>query len=578
MFCSKCGNKINKNAIFCDRCGERVEIKTFNSRETEIEQTNIVNIVPTEKFNSLIQKQIHKNNFVVSACKKPIIPILIVITVAVILCVVLSMLFGGRSEDVSSEIGSLVLVYDSKNNITRVVYNNELLENYIPGDATVPRRSGLTLSPVYCESSLDRKIYAITDENSDLYIIDEKGIQFVAHYVKDFSISYNGKGLSYIDYDGNLMLFNCTKKESRKIDSANSIEDFCISPDGQCVAYYKNDNGEYIMYSYTKGKTGIIAEGVKPIAVSEYALGYFALDKSDLYYISQEGVKEKIGSCMELCFNQKNSELIYCESLSNNSKWYYFSASEGKISFFDTDTDWRTIKVLYNNNLYNSIYFRVVPCDSLKNGSIYFSKYDIVTDSYNLIMINDKCEKEESNPISFKGLNNASSGYNYSGRSYYYFKNELLVYDNCFFKNGKEEEIMAFKDIDNVYAYRVSDNGESIYYITYDGNLYYSNINSNQSIEIYRGSNFLRRLNILQDHYLLFETDANEIYITDNSGEVKKVASGYKKFFDVISEKVNNINTYDAYVSFYTSSMVYRIDDNIYILKPDGTSELIVGQ
>lgn len=169
MFCSKCGNQLPDSAAFCDKCGQKVEIKMLNPTKAELKQA-ITKGISNGSTSQLSQ---------VTVRKKPIIPIIAAVS-AIALCFALCMLFFVKPKTNSSENGSLVLVYDSNQKITRIVYNDALLDDYLQGNE----------SNSSCESSLDGNTYAINGKDRTLYIIDVQGLKTVAYDVNEFSLSY----------------------------------------------------------------------------------------------------------------------------------------------------------------------------------------------------------------------------------------------------------------------------------------------------------------------------------------------------------------------------------------------------
>lgn len=371
MFCSKCGKQLLDGSVFCDKCGQKVktDISTPVTEEV-VEEPNIGSVVQTVIDNNMAQPKTQINT---SVRKKPIVPIAIAATIVAALCVVLYLIFMenqfvGITEGNYNKTGSLVLVYDQNEDITRVVYNNVLLKDYFQGNASYDYYTLI-------ESSLDKNAYAIRGQDQILYFVDQEGIQFVAYDVLTFSLSYNGKGLTYVDLDGNVIIYDCDQKEKAIISNEYTAKELnlnylCISPDGKSVAFSAYSSDEYVMYSYVNGKNDMVSKNIFPIAICNNGESCFAHDQNkNLYYI-KNGEMQNISSSYiygENIFNKKNDEIIYNEQYEGGYSTFYFSANGGKTEIFNSN-DGLICEVLYPNNMIKrkNPSMKIIPSDSLK--------------------------------------------------------------------------------------------------------------------------------------------------------------------------------------------------------------------
>ncbi|MCM1059927.1 MAG: zinc ribbon domain-containing protein [Eubacterium sp.] len=567
MFCFKCGNELPDSAAFCDKCGQKAEIKMINPTEAEVKQILSKDTVNKTQTGASLHA-VHP---------KPKVIVIAAVTAAV-LCVVLYLLFFVNRKNNSPQNGSLVLVYDSNQNITRIVYNDILLDDYLQGDENASS----------CESSLDGNTYAINTKDRTLYLIDGHGLKTVAYDVDDFSLSYNGGGMIYSDTEENVFMYDCVKKEKTKIanNNSNQILNLCISPDGQSAAYTEYSDGEYTMYSYAENEKNKVAKDMLPLAVSDNFVGCFAFDTSDsLYYIDDLGEKERVASSFafkEFVLNKNNTEIIFYDGeWYDEGRYYYFSSDGEKVMLYDK------ISSLYDNNSYNlpcficpnntlcknytasSGYYgayNIIPLDSLKSGAVYLYENDESTGSCNMITVDSKGEKKKLrvDPIDYLGS--------------VYFNGDILSYGGHIYKydlTTEELNDIYSLDLNTSSDLIVSNSGETIYYKK-DGYVYcardvYGNGKKYEETEIGMYDNY-SNLVLLKDRYLLFSLK-EKIYISDNGGEPVETRIETPSFlYDKKSESSINYT--------YVNSMVYseyysRYESDIYILKPNGESELV---
>lgn len=583
MFCSKCGNQLPEGAAFCNKCGQKVEIKILNPTESEVKQTNIETPVLTSNTDTVTQPQSQVNGPVTAARKKSVFPVVIAAVVVIVLCAVLYLLFFKKTKTVFSENGSLVLAYDSNQKITRIVYNDVLLDNYLHGDESYSK----------CESSLDGNTYVIKGKDRTLYIIDAQGIKTIAYDVNEFSLSYNGNGLIYSDAEENIFIYDCINKEKTKIthDNSNHVMCLCISPDGQSAAYTEYDDGEYVLYSYVENEKQKVGKNILPLAISDNAANYFVYaSNSDcyLYYMDSHGEKERIASSFNTIgcvLNKNNTEIMFYDGdwFDDDGRYYYFSSSSGeKIMLFDkerssydaytfppficpNDTLFREYSVYYESGAYGSGTSKIVSSESLRNGAVYLYEENTSTESCNLITVDSEGEKKKMriNPIE-----------NFDD---FYFNGNILSYSGHIYKydiTTDELEGIYSLDFDTCDNLIVSNGGQTIYY-TRNGHVYCAHdaYASGKYEEKELGvSRNVDRMILLKGRYLLFESN-DKMYISDNGGEPMKVSA--KAQFFLSDQRTSNSSNYTYINSMVYSEKYYENESDIYILKPDGESELI---
>lgn len=573
MFCSKCGNQLPEDAAFCNVCGQKVEVKILNPTESELNKVITVT-TPSGTDNKAPRRSRNQKNGSAAVChRKLVFPVIIAVAAAVI-CAVVYLLFFVKPKDNFPQNGSLVLVYDSNQKITKIVYNDSLLDDYLQGDESTSN----------CESSLDGNTYAVNGKDKTLYIIDGQGLKTVAYDVKNFSLSYNGKGLIYSDAEENIFMYDCVNKEKTRISNNNSnqIMSLCISPDGHSAAYTEYDDGEYVMYSYVENEKSKVAKNIFPLALSDNATNYFVYDSNDsLYYMDSYGEKEKLASsCNALVggyvLNKNNTEIIFYDGdWYDDGRYYFFSSSGEKIMLFDKASssydDYELPKFIYPNNTlfkkYTTYYevgaCKIIPSESLKRGAVYLYENNASTGSCNLITVDSKNEKKKMriNPIeSFDD---------------YYFNGNILSYGGHIYKyDSTTEEIKGIYsiDFDTCDNLIVSNGGQTIYY-TKKGYVYcaYDAYGNGKYKEKEIGDfSYIDKMTLLKGRYLLFESN-DQMYISDNGEEPMKILAEPQYF---LSDQRTGIRSNYTYID----SMVYSEDyyeSDVYILKPNGESELV---
>lgn len=569
MFCSKCGKQLIDGSAFCDKCGQKVEMNMVNPVTAEVEETDIENVILTAIDNDMIQPQIQTNTSVASVRKRLIIPVAIVAAIVAVLCVVLCLMFFKKAETAYTKTGSLVLVYDSNEDITHAVCNNVLLKDYFQGDE----------SYTYFESSLDKNVYAVKGHDRTLYVVNEKGIQFVDYDVVTFSLSYDGKGLTYVDFDGNVIIYDCDQKEKTIIADDYTTKELyphylCISPDGKSAAFSTYLDNEYVMYLYVNGKNKIVSKNIFPIAICNNGESCFAHDQNkNLYYI-KDGEMQNISSSYIYegnIFNKENDEIVYSEQYDGGYSTFYFSANGGKTEIFNSN-DGLMCEVLYPNNMIKrkNPSMKIIPSDSLTNGGVYLQVFDKMTFEGNMVTISKNGEIKRT-PSTYSPIFSDSD-------HKYYLSNGILVYNYAVYKNNEKTDIREL--ISGIEEYTVCNNGRNLYYTRNNADtdsckLCYSNIDGKNEIIICDDVvNDIELMRILDDKYFLFADTDDNVYISDNGGEKRAVSAGFDCYY-TLSDVTDSTYTMVYYSTIETERYDRKINE--YILKPDGSSELIVG-
>ena len=559
MFCSKCGAKLNDDALFCNNCGAKVG-------ETVADSQIAHETAPNSDFAE-DNKPLVKNNKANSASpeavssKKSKVGIICILLIAIIaVCALIVLLLANTFGGNSTSKGSLVLVYDSMENVTHIIYNNRMIDDTIQSD----------VSESYCESSLNGGTYALKADDNTLYFIDGQGVKTVAYDVRDFSLAYSGNNLAYADSDGNISIFDNSTKEKIKVardcsTGGNSGYHLCISPDGKCVAFADYSDNEYTMYVYYNGEKNRIAKNTLPLTVSNNADSFFAHDKNNnLYYVDKEGEKEKLSSsAYSTCYlNSLGTEIIYSEHDETNdaTRYYYFIVGGDKAKISDSST-FPLINVYYpNNTLYrwnSNNYLYIVPSQTLMNGSIYLrestNNWYSSDNSSNIVFVNKMGEKDAT-PCS------TSSSWYYSGD--YYFTNDTFIYDNKIYMNGKASNI----NLENIRDIVFANNGQSAYYTRYEEstetvNLYYGSINGRNEVKLYNDiSNSTYSMKVYDDRYLLLKI-GDHLYISDNGSEKISLSDDYAYIIqDRITGQIRN-NTYIQGVAYISKSLFDNKND-----------------
>ncbi len=260
MFCTKCGNVMEKGSAFCTKCGEKVE----NARVQTTENTQVVK----EEKKVKAQKESSNN-------KNKIVGIAAVVVLAVVvvgLVFLIKGIFGGSG---SKSTYDEIALYKK-----RIIYNDAVVED--------------------CDSrglvsvSLAGNCYITNDG----YCIAGGKAYELEDFLGYAAVAASGAGVAYCTEDGGVELLNTENGKVTVIEKKGDFYNVAISPDGQTVLYADGSNA----YVFNKGKSKEIFEADKNEIVNVDAVAngakyifvnVFDYSMNTLYCLDKDGEEKQ---------------------------------------------------------------------------------------------------------------------------------------------------------------------------------------------------------------------------------------------------------------------------------------------
>ncbi|MBO6061663.1 MAG: hypothetical protein J6P98_06085, partial [Clostridia bacterium] len=244
MKCSYCGKNNKEGALICKRCGMGLPVTPpdpegralFDGEFTppqDTEATGIENPGPAAEKRSGLKKAL------VAAC----------CAILVILVVIAIISIAGSGNVISSSSVPYVIGTDA------VIKSGQFVNP--SADAMISAKT-----------NIDGTKVGILTGAGDLFYEPNGGDKAVARNVVSFSVSVDGKYLTYRDETGLLWSFDSAKTESAPVCICNEFvkDGYVTSPDGKSVLFRKFDDLK--LYLWSGGKTQVVGEeGMTPISV-----------------------------------------------------------------------------------------------------------------------------------------------------------------------------------------------------------------------------------------------------------------------------------------------------------------------
>ena len=482
MKCTNCGGDVASNTNFCGLCGTPIDHKEDSTEKKAVS--------PASTFDA-------------SKLKKYIIPAILVIALIIV----------------------AVIARNAFKPSKYVQYNSTF--GFRPTDEEIviqpPGKEKTTIEGLmmHGEFSLDNSKVAfivVEDDNygggGTLYIADEKGAERIADDVYKMTIASSGEGVAFVqevDGDvGTLCLYKGGKTTTISAD-VSAYNRLSISPDGSVVGYTVYDDLEYETIGYFfDGKQKELGKDIIPVAISNGAKHVYYQKNGKLYVQKGDNTDTKVslGEYRFItAFNKDLSELIFTADTSNGYR-SYISRNGGE-----------------KERLPGEITDILLPAGTIRNEHVlginsfadtYYLTYD--DDVYH---INGKYESR-------KVLSNAyEPQLSIDGKTIFY-----QDYDNIEKINGSKESAEAVELVEeDVYSFVVTGDKDAIYYITYDGELYYQkgkgkpvlvdNDLSSDRFALYMGN----KLFYVSDEELYVSTDGKGTAVDGIDGYVERVVS-----------------------------------------------------
>ncbi len=322
---------------------------------------------------------------------------------------------------------------------------------------------------------------ADTATGSDLFVYDGNLLKTVEKNVESALLSVDGSTVLYLTEADALMSYDVKQQISTMIVGIYTGEAFCLSPDGRTIAYNDEDQNMFIYQDGEKTKYG---SHKFPLAISNRGeFVYFGDYEKESVYVGKKNDAIKLGTLgVDLCLNADHTEVLI------NSGTEAYTSVKGS----------EKVKIAASgiNDLGGFVENQAICC-------ITGSLDDSVTGTLPL--------------ESFKGM-------------YFLTENGKLCYLN--------KKRMAVEVAENVTEFRVSDDGDYVYYTNYADVLFRGETESTK---------FKALVSMVED----FEITSNGkgCYVRTESDEliyIKKDGKG-----KVISQEIDSMYmSHDDYVFF----------------------------
>ncbi|MDR0986548.1 MAG: hypothetical protein LBL98_02470 [Ruminococcus sp.] len=388
--------------------------------------------------------------------------------------------------------------------------------------------------------SLDRKEAAyIQSIGYGLYYINAEDMEpvFIDNHAQYFKMALSGNAVAYTDSDyENAYLYLWDGNEKTLItENCYDPEVFLISPDGKTVLYQERVNQRHNYYYYTGGTVTFIEEDIDPIAISNNGIVYYKKDyiHDNHLYVQKGGDIENRLGLHEVEYSALAADYVFNKDLTemicyNDGEVFIIKDGELVNSFAD---DYRTDNHFFPDSTAIEGEYSPLQGKNLKAfgtdtfvGTYYIPKdrnLYCFDEDFNLVKVFDGVINNRTNrPIDYKlsrdgkiltvKLNNKMYRYEITD------PNSLYEYD----VSHKIEFLIPAED------------GNSIYYFTQTGELFYMKPNEEPLLiasdlaefdENFRDNNYCA---IINNNEMLFLNDG-VLYFTDGASLTKK-AEGFR--------------------------------------------------
>ena len=177
------------------------------------------------------------------------------------------------------------------------------------------------------QKSADGSKLVFLDSNKVLRLFDGSRFTTVAEEVQQYQISFDGSGIAYTNTDNDLFLYR--KGKSQRV-AVRVLADFCLSPDGETLAYVREEGGTTLA-CYFNSKERTIAKESVPFAISNGGtyVYYYSLPKG-VVYVQKGGnqdSRQKLADSLSgsYCLNMNGEQVLLTDGANP-----YFSESGGE--------------------------------------------------------------------------------------------------------------------------------------------------------------------------------------------------------------------------------------------------------
>lgn len=361
--------------------------------------------------------------------------------------------------------------------------------------------------------SLDATVQILHDPDRGAYVVTKDGYSYLGE-TDYYAVAISGKGIVYRDEADKLYLQTVPLQEEPLL-LCEKAGRFAISPDGQTVAYVKEEAEESVLYVYHEGTHTKIASDLRAVAISDDGQYIYCSSISGMAFyladLSGNVTELAAGPWSFFVLNQDHTQLIYC----GDGDWYVVDHGE-KIKISD----------LKESTVISAEVYMVTPYGAAAKDVVYGSvitygvenlagNYYINTPHGELCYVDENWEAH-----AIAGLLTAMTTYGLSrdGSTLCYVEENTLYQ----VKNGDAEHKEQLAQ--NVIDYAVTSDGKAVYYLDDQNALWYQE-GTGKAEKI---ANSVQRLHITHDNYLLFLTtpfgEPGDLYAVKNGSDPKQIA------------------------------------------------------
>ncbi|MBR6428080.1 MAG: hypothetical protein IKS43_00265 [Clostridia bacterium] len=294
MKCAYCGKNNKEGALICKRCGMGLPVKPpepegrdpfdgdFSDGQEAVPEAAPVQDDPYAEKHGRFRK------WLIAACAA---------VLAVIIAILLISLADGgnviRASSTPYTVGT-----------DAVIKSGEFIR---------PSKDML----VSAKTDIDGNRVGILTSAGELFFVPTGGDKPIARNVVSFSVSVDGRYMTYLDENGLLWSYNSARSDDAPVCICNEPvkEGYVSSPDGRSVLYRKFD--DLTLYLWSGGKSAPVGEeGMSPIAVSDGGRHIYCYSDSEnaLYYIARRGRAVFLcgGMTGDVYLNSTHTQAVFC--------------------------------------------------------------------------------------------------------------------------------------------------------------------------------------------------------------------------------------------------------------------------
>ena len=317
-------------------------------------------------------------------------------------------------------------------------------------------------NPYNQQYSLDGSVIAWTTADEVLYIYKNGKLTEVAQNVDNYLLSAEGTGIAYVDDEETLFLHSIKKNSSKEISKDVPENAFCLSPDGQSVAYVKFGDEKTGLYVSVNGKDSQhVGNSLYPFAISDKGeFLYYKNEESNALYIMEDlkdTMKLTKGDSyyfgVYLYFNADHTQLLF----EDDSNLYVVDNGKEKVKISSSGLD-----QFGDFEEYGIVQTARGSCQTLpieEFGDQYF-----LNDSETLFYLDSRFETHKV--ATYVSYFHTSE----SGDVLYY----VAGYSSTLYRGEGNGKTMKAKQIaSGAYAFKITTDGEHCYYRNSAGDLMY---------------------------------------------------------------------------------------------------------